>query len=70
MTWIDFIYFKIITETSENRTSLDNYDINYFLSIYEGLTLKEYISSLYMRDTEIKRKEAETAATAKKLMGV
>lgn len=69
LSWVDFMYFKIITETSENRYSLDNYDINYFLNIFEALSLKEYISSLQMHDSVMKREQIEKASAMKKLLG-
>lgn len=51
------MYLKIVRETSETRFSLDCYDISYFLSLYEGLALHDYIDGLYKADNIIKQEE-------------
>lgn len=51
------MFFRIVSETSETRQSLDEYDIGYFLKMYEAITLKEYMESLRLTDIEIKRNQ-------------
>lgn len=60
------MYIKIVSETSETRASLDCYDINYFIKLYEGLTLKDYVNALYNKDGIDKQEEQ---AKMRQLMG-
>ena len=57
LTWYDYMFFKIVSETSETRSSLDEYGIEYFLQLHEAIALKEYLVSLEYRDIEVKRNE-------------
>lgn len=57
LSWVDYMFFRIVSETSETRQSLDEYDIGYFLKMYEAITLKEYMESLRLTDIEIKRNQ-------------
>lgn len=58
------MYLKITKETSETRSSLDEYDINYFLDLFEGLSLTDYVESIYKVDSAMK---AEEMARARKI---
>jgi peptidase E len=53
------MYLKITKETSETRSSLDEFDIYYFLDLYEGLSLQDYVAGLHNVDLSIKAHEAE-----------
>ncbi|HBT0444898.1 TPA: hypothetical protein MCM29_005577 [Klebsiella pneumoniae] len=55
LTWYDYMFFKVVSETSETRYSLDQYGIDYFLQLHEAIALKEYIRDLEYRDIEVKR---------------
>lgn len=58
LSWTDYMMFRIVSETSETRQSLDEYGVEYFLKLYEAITLKEYLDSLRLTDIEIKRENA------------
>lgn len=49
---------KITYKTSETRESLDKYDIQYMLSIYEYIELQDYLESKVQEDANIKRESA------------
>jgi len=59
------MYLKIVKETSETRSSLDEYDINYFLDLFEGLSLKDYVESIYRVDSAMKSEEIARANKTK-----
>ncbi len=65
-SWSDAMYLKIIKETSETRASLDCYDIDYFLNIYEGLMLSDYLDALAKKDMVMKQEAIELANKQKK----
>lgn len=49
------MFFKVVSETSETRQSLDEYDVDYFLKLHEAISLKDYLEELRFKDIEIKR---------------
>ena len=46
LRWWDYIIAKVVTETSETRYSLDQYDLEYLMNLYEVISLKDYMESL------------------------
>lgn len=55
MTWYEVILCKVIKNTSETLSSLDNYGVDYLLKIYEYLTFEDYVQDLHVKDADIKR---------------
>lgn len=50
--------FKVVSKTSETRASLDMYDLDYIMKLYEAISLQEYMESLHHYD-QMKRIEEE-----------
>jgi len=55
LTWYDYMFFRVVSETSETRYTLDQYGVEYFLQLHEAIALKEYIQDLGNKDLEVKR---------------
>lgn len=68
LKWWDFIWFKIVKATHETRWSLDQYDSEYFMNLYEAISLEEYTKDLYQYDMDEKR-ETERVLTNLNRMG-
>ncbi|QXV81363.1 hypothetical protein [Escherichia phage EC_OE_11] len=60
MTWYEVILCKVIKNTSETLSSLDNYGVDYLLKIYEYLTFEDYVQDLHVKDADIKRGQQRT----------
>lgn len=58
VSWWEWILFKVVTKTSETRYSLDQYDLDYTMKLYEAISLQEYMESLHQYDN-LKRIEEE-----------
>lgn len=61
LKWYEIILCKVVKNTSETRSTLDQYGVDYLLGMYEYLTYEEYIEALYTKDTSIKKKQQENA---------
>lgn len=68
LKWWDFIWFKLVKITHETRWSLDQYDSEYFMNLYEAISLEEYTKDLYQYDIDEKR-ETERMLTNLNRMG-
>lgn len=68
LTWYEVMLCKIVKNTSETLTTLDNYGVDYLLKIYEYLTFEEYVDALQAKDSDIKRGQAKTVQEIDKAM--
>lgn len=62
LKWYEIILCKVVKNTSETRSTLDKYGVDYLLGMYEYLTYEDYIEALYSKNTSIKRKQEEKAS--------
>lgn len=53
---------KVVKNTSETLSTLDNYGVDYLLKLYEYLTYEEYVGALHTKDTIIKHKQQKQAS--------
>lgn len=66
LNWFDYIVYKVVSKTSETRFTLDKYDVEYMLNLYEAIELDAYFAELGVYNTEMKRKEEETRRSIQK----
>lgn len=69
LNWFDYLLYKVVSKTSETRYTLDYYDVEYILNLYEAIELNNYLDELKSYNSEMKRKEDEKAQSMKKYIG-
>lgn len=49
LTWYEVILCKVVKNTSETLSTLDNYGVDYLLKLYEYLSFEEYVDAIPQR---------------------
>lgn len=44
--------YKVVSKTSETRSSIDKYDMDYLFQLYEAISFDEHIEKLYSVEQE------------------
>ena len=52
LTWYEVILCKVVKNTSETLSTLDNYGVDYLLKLYEYLSFEEYVDAMYHKDVD------------------
>lgn len=67
LDWWWIILNKVVTTTSETRWSLDQYDVDYLMNLYEAISLEDYLKSLQTYDHLVK---TDAQAVAKRALNL
>jgi len=54
LTWFDYMFLRVIKNTSETYVSLEQADIEYLFKVNEYLDIQEYLESAQYKAEEIK----------------
>nr|DAY73806.1 MAG TPA: hypothetical protein [Caudoviricetes sp.] len=60
LTWYEVILCKVVKNTSETLTTLDNYGVDYLLKLYEFLSFEDYVDAMHRKDIDIKKGQQKT----------
>ncbi|XKX17563.1 hypothetical protein MVUOKPPV_CDS0166 [Klebsiella phage phi1_175008] len=60
LTWYEVILCKVVKNTSETLSTLDNYGVDYLLKLYEYLSFEDYVDAMYRKDVDIKKGQQKT----------